>query len=151
MQRLHISRILAVLALLSCLLPSFGAGMAWFCEGRQCGVSLWACCCTSSDGLRDSNCGTTTHNEDRSAAKQAASSACPSECNCVMVSAETPAAFVASSPVQLLPPVALLPLPTLLYFVSPVEEPLLHGRETRGPPRPPLLFAVTSLRAPPIA
>jgi hypothetical protein len=151
MQRLYISRILAVLALLSCLLPSFGVGVAWFCEGRQCGVSLWTCCCMSPDALRDSNCGTTLHANDIAASEKTTFSDCPAGCNCVMVSAETPASNVVPSVSLLVPPIALLPLPAPIYCVAPVEKPLVYGRETRGPPRQPLVFANLSLRAPPVA
>jgi hypothetical protein len=151
MQRLRISRILAVLALLSCLLPSFGAGAAWFCEGRQCGTSLWRCCCISTGTLRDPNCGKQGDASSRTVNKKAKAAMCPAGCNCVMVSADAPASHVAIAVTSIFPPLVLLPLPTPIYSVSSVSELLLFGKETRGPPRQPLVFANLSLRAPPIA
>lgn len=49
------------------------------------------------------------------------------------------------------PPVALLPLSSPTCIVVGVEEPILCGMETRGPPTASIVLTTPSLRAPPIA
>lgn len=144
-------RVMAMLALLSCLLPSFGAGAAWFCEGRQCGTSLWRCCCVSADTLRDSHCSKREDAGNRPASETATVSACPAGCNCVMMSADAPASHAAIAVATLFPPMALLPLSAPVYSVASASEPLLFGKEPRGPPCQLFAFANLSLRAPPVA
>lgn len=142
MTRHFLIRILAVVLLLASLLAPVRAAI-WFCEGRQCGTTLWQCCCNSESG-RDLKC-------DQPDDTQAEASACPAGCNCVMVITAVPDSDVATSASFMSPPLAHLPLPIPAYSVSVVEKPILYGMETRGPPFACVVFATPSLRAPPIA
>src|SRR5262249_28716395 len=141
--------IVVVLAFLAYLMSPVGG--AWYCDGRQCGASFWACCCLSSSARRDPNCSRAVHVEKRPSSKKIGTSTCPAGCNCIMiVSAESSSIPRASLPFMF-PPPALLPLPVPAHMDPVNEQPVHSGMETRGPPSASALLVTPSLRAPPIA
>ena len=136
------SRILAVIVLLAYLLSPMEAG-AWYCEGRQCGVTLWNCCCTTESG-QDEKC-------NLPSSPKSVASACSSGCGCVMVDAPNSLIAVSKGFALDTPFVATLPLSPTLYIAPSCEKPVRYPIATRGSPPSSLPFLPLGLRAPPIA
>ncbi len=143
MQSLIRLRLLSVLMVSIALVPA-GAGAAWFCEGRQCGVTLLYCCCNDPSGSRDERCADAD-------APTNGTGMCSAECGCVMTASaqDSSAARVASrtdvGTVDVLVPHVF----TFAQFAL-VATPILHV-ETRGPPCKSLSVLPLGLRAPPLA
>lgn len=142
--------ILAFLFLLS-VLPGITTAGAWYCEGKQCGVTPQICCCDDSDEKRDQNC--PEQQEAKVRRDVATTSACQSECGCTLIISADREDFVPVVVASVHPP--LLALFTPPYSVSqfPLFGELLPAPVVaRGPPS--LRFAHLSRiapRAPPIA
>ena len=118
----------------------FTSDELWFCQGHLCGTTLGYCCCAAST-CQDEACHLHANNKGRVAV-------CPSGCDCQMVNMSIAARVAEASPLLLFPPALLPSLPP--YNFAILKEPLLSGRELRGPPRAPNDFAC-GLRAPPVA
>lgn len=152
MTQRRLARIVSVIVLLSSIYSAV-FDEAWFCEGRQCGITLWNCCCPEPEPSQ--------HEKYRAPSPSVGEpqTVCASDCRCIMVkcvrvmgqasasdsdvfsSASTPPpAMVALHPVF---PGACLP-PVLVDTVS-------HRTETRGPPSRSFDYSRPSLRAPPTA
>jgi hypothetical protein len=131
-----------------CSLPSAGA---WYCEGKQCGISLWGCCCTTPIPFQDGKCRTPASvatETDRSAI-------CASGCSCAMVITDNPdcdhappPAIAAFDPIIF---VAILPAPVEGYTPPVLTDMRVRQIEARGPPARQNHRSNASLRAPPAA
>lgn len=140
--------LLGVLALLfSAVAPE--ALASWQCEGRACGISMWACCCIGPAGARDQQCASLQSAGNSLAERGAGVSACPSNCKCEMITRSVesirPAITVSLSapyhcPALPVAPVSLGQVPT---------QRLAHSIESRGPPLPLLCLSTPVLRGPP--
>ena len=118
-------------------------GNAWYCEGQQCGIAMWQCCCATENN-RDENCATPKIQKN-------GVSLCQDRCNCEMVDASNIA--LSSQSEKTVVPLQVLGLihPLTHFNSTSVDEIVLCGFGTRGSPfgfvsRPP-----SGLRAPPTA
>lgn len=136
---------LPIMVLFQTLVAPLGSGY-WSCEGRTCGVSIWACCCAAPGDHCDPTCRPRTPKKsDSSSDSRIASSG---GCNCEMVSAAEP---VVQAPHPLWPLFELAAaLPVIAPPpVSPVAEADVRLDVTRGPPLTLHLPGSSALRAPP--
>lgn len=124
---------------------------AWFCEGKQCGITLWACCCAAPSTFQDNNCRTPA--SDTSA--DSGPVICAADCGCTMVITGAPDCDHMSPPAasafEPFAAVAITPTPVATY-IPPVSIKTGSQRiEGRGPPSPRSAHACPGLRAPPAA
>lgn len=137
-----------------CSVPPVGA---WVCEGKQCGITLWACCCAAPT-TEDGQCGTTADvgkNSAKNAVQGKNATLCAAGCRCTMVITSAPDCDHALPPAALgfdaFPVLAILPAPVIAYFPPVVTETGGHPIEARGPPSRRIARHFHSLRAPPVA
>ncbi len=114
----------------------------WQCEGRDCGITPWACCCESPAAEKDANC-------DQFTQASAGSENCPTDCNCTMVVRGTDGARETAASVQapVVSPVVLLPSSS--PFVAPRALVIASAMPDRGPPVRNVALLSPALRAPP--
>jgi hypothetical protein len=132
-----------LLALLASVVAP-GAAAFWHCEGRVCGTTASACCCLSPEDGQDANC--------LRAAASPVSTACASQCGCVLVVQDASPATLRSAGTSFgslyAPPFVL---PAALTVDLPTSSLVTRVIETRGPPLLRLPLATPSLRAPPVS
>lgn len=138
-----------ILALVAMLTTAFApqALAAWQCEGRTCGVSLWSCCCVSTDGQQDVNCG---GDQAKTKSLNTAAQGCNTDCNCVLTVKAAENGRVGQTATPLLMTYALAALPEHPPLVEPLPtERIARAVENRGPPAPKICLATPVLRGPP--
>ncbi len=142
--------ILTFLLLVGTVLCSVRPASAWYCEGKQCGVSLWACCCAAPSSSQDGKCRTSP-----SASKGDKDSLCAAGCRCAVVITSAPdcdhAPPPVTAPLESPTVLAILPTPIATYAPPLFVEVVSHRTETRGPPTNRFSHVRPSLRAPPTA
>lgn len=149
MLRANRTRVTALL-LAACFWLPGGQATSWYCEGRQCGMSLRFCCCTSPGGQRDPNCAGADQVSNPSGGGDWTAAACPAACNCVMISDATQDPALRTMEIGLRASLtAVLPV-SALTVPLPSNAVIIHV-ETRGPPAASVTLNSASLRAPPIA
>lgn len=143
---------LALWALVLLVAPSAQAAV-WQCEGRVCGVTLWACCCASPSDKQDPNCGPASpdlekHRGSDSHGQEVGS--CPLACHCTMVQAPGHSAR-ASAPASLAPSLEVVAVvPVVWQSCEPATSQEAHPFESRGPPPLASVPSSTSPRGPPL-
>ena len=143
--RRRLAPILAILTALLLSVSGVGQAAAWQCQGQQCGVMPWQCCCEAPKDECDA---------PRDAADVAlASTDCPSGCGCIMViTSRSDEAIVAAAPLLIPSYAALCPVGITFLAVPAPSELLVRVVTPRGPPLPTLVCpGAVSLRAPPVA
>lgn len=142
--------ILTCLLLIGTVSCSVRPAGAWYCEGKQCGINLWSCCCTSSSSLQDRKCRDTT-----SAPSDGRSAMCAAGCRCAMVMTNVPdcdhAPPPAVVPFEPLVAIAILPAPVVTYVAPVLTELTSYRIDSRGPPSQWVTRATPCLRGPPAA
>lgn len=144
------SRTIRTITLLALLLPMIAtfaspAGAVWQCEGANCGITPWACCCESPNESHGESCTVSTHpagDADES----------PPDCGCVLTVRSIDVTVSATAP-----RLSLAVFHPVLIVQAPVTTDLLllevatRSIELRGPPCAGAALASPSLRAPPVA
>ena len=124
---------------------------AWYCEGKQCGISLWGCCCDEHYPPQHEKCrfvsvGSVTHKH---------SAACKAKCGCAMIISSNTESSRSLPPlvsaVSSLIAVAIVPAPVAAYVPPALTDISLLRFDTRGPPFQSIARSSLSLRAPPAA
>ena len=151
MPRRALTVVLTFFLLIGTVLCSVLPAGAWYCEGKQCGSSFWACCCAAPVASQDGKCRTPvtgSPTDDRS-------TICKAGCSCAMVISSAddchhtlPPAVAAFDPLIV---AAILPSPVASYVPPVLIETGSHRIDTRGPPARRIAHSSLSLRAPPVA
>ena len=149
MMRIRAIRVLTFILAFSTVFSS-GSMAAWYCEGRMCGISWYACCC-QSPATNDQKCADSALSNNKAENPAGIGSPCPSSCECVMISSADRDSNTVRSVNSAFAPdlVAVLPGPGVSLIVP--KTGVAHAVETRGPPAPCVAFAPVGLRAPPAA
>ena len=143
---------LVLYALVLLLVPTAQAAV-WQCEGRECGVTPWVCCCEVPDDRHGPVCGSQASARDahrQSDTHRGEVSACAQACHCVMVMQDGATSLhtaVPAYPVSL-EVVAVLPTLPRLAVPAAVELRLVPPR---GPPPRSFFRSALFGRAPPIS
>ena len=140
MARQLCKRILAFYVLLAYSFSAVGTG-AWYCEGRQCGITLWGCCC-DSESSRDKKCNLPSINKSSALM-------CPSGCNCVILDSPQSASAITGSKCVFSTAVSSVVLPQPTFLATYLEETNLDGNAVREPPLVVFVNLPLGLRAPP--
>lgn len=114
----------------------------WRCEGRNCGITPWFCCCVSPAGQRDRNCRTARW-------PGAARTLCPAICNCNMAVRALKWRRTGVTVLSLAVDSPSTPPGVFDGFVVPAASVPLRYQAWRGPPYWSAVFRVPSLRGPP--
>lgn len=140
---------LAIFAVMLLALGSQGAAF-WECEGQQCGVTAWTCCCVQPSATKDAQCGEAqTHFARGEHASEAGS--CAVDCHCTLVVQDhkpsvSSTQFSFASPILFVVPLKFAPT-----FETPVLAELPQLQPSRGPPLRAVFLASSPLRGPPVA
>lgn len=144
--------VFALLLLIGTVLCSVQPAGAWYCEGQQCGMGLWGCCCAAPSPFQDGKC---RNPADAAPAGGDQSALCAAGCNCAMVISSAPDCDHAPPPaIAAFEPfvgVAIFPAPITAYVAPVLTDTGSHRIEARGPPSRWIAHAFPSLRAPPAA
>lgn len=143
--RILTRRFLAFFVLLTLLCTARDAA-AWQCEGRQCGVTPWLCCCEAPAH----DCDDQRSEEDTTTV---ALSDCPSECGCTVVITPGSAFSVTAIATSVVFPPVLYTTTAPAAYQPFVFNPLTvaHDLEPRGPPLRVASLPLSPLRGPPVA
>ncbi|MBC7806983.1 MAG: hypothetical protein H7145_12620 [Akkermansiaceae bacterium] len=138
---------LLIVGTVLCAVRPSGAG-AWYCEGKQCGITAWLCCCDESSG-RDGNCDAPVV-----ATRGDSAALCDTGCACTMVitdDTDCDHTIPVLAPIQ--SPIALAVLPAMVapYIPPTIVTPAPQQVGSRGPPLRRSTHTYASLRAPPAA
>lgn len=149
MARNNLARILALIALLSSVYSAAFNG-AWYCEGKQCGITLWHCCCDDADcdrGRRD------VHPAGKVPGKVPGVASCPRGCECTMKEGAGANQAASDPSGWAVPPTdsIIAPASPGIHVPAPTVATALSWSETRGPPFLRSHRSTLSLRAPPTA
>jgi len=151
MHRRALTVVLTFFLLIGTVLCSVLPAGAWYCEGKQCGLSLWACCCADPVASQDGKCGTpaagsSTNNRF---------TICKAGCSCAMVMSSAddchhtlPPAISDFDPLIVL---AILPSPVASYVPPVLIETDCCRIDIRGPSARRIAHSSLSPRAPPAA